>query len=88
MIKTRKKGRPSKIPKKELFETLYYNEEITIEEIAKTFGVNKQTVYNWAYKYRHESNKLDSNTKVSDKQIINCPTTNKYNIKKERSKIS
>lgn len=88
MIKTRKGGRKSLIPPKDYFESIYYNENVSIDEMAKLWGVNKQTIYNWAHKYRHESNNLDSNTQVSDKQILNCPTTINYNKKKERSKIS
>ena len=88
MKRTRKMGRPSKIPNKDLFEKMYYDETLTVEEIARTFGVKKQTVYNWAFKYRNESEISDSNKDLSDKQILNCPTTINYNKKKERSKIS
>lgn len=89
MTRTKKRGRKTLRPTKEKFETLYYREDLSAEEIATIFKVNTQTIYNWASYFRkYESNKSDSNTQLSDKQILNCPTTIKYNKKKERSKIS
>lgn len=89
MIRTKKRGRKNQRPTKEKFESLYYNEELKAEELASIFHVNTQTIYNWANYFRkQESNNLDSNTELTDKQIVNCPIKINYNKKKERSKIS
>lgn len=53
-------GRKPKRPEKNFFETIYYNESITAKDLAKTFNVSEQTIYNWAYQYR-------KNTKCSKK---------------------
>lgn len=85
MIRTKKPGRKTKCPKKEIFEHLYYLENISASEIAKIYGVNTQCVYNWAAKFRKESESSGKNTNLSDKQIF---TLNNNTKKKERSKIS
>lgn len=72
----KKRGRKSKLPNKQMFETLYYNNEITAKEIAKIYNVKEQTVYNWANQLRKESKILDTKTepgKLSDKQIFIIP---------------
>lgn len=50
----KKRGRKPKKPSKEFFNMIYYNQNITAEELAKEWGVKKQTIYNWACKYRKE----------------------------------
>lgn len=86
--RTKKGGRKSKRPNKEMFETLYYNDEVTASELAKLYNVAESTIYNWAFQFRNESNLSDSENNLTDKQIYNRPITINYNKKKERSKIS
>lgn len=88
MNKTKKRGRKSNMPDKEYFETLYYNDNVSAAELAKVFEVKEQTIYNWAYRFKQMSNKMDTIKDLSDKQIFTCSTKNNNNIKKERSKIS
>lgn len=52
----KKRGRKSLKPNKAIFETLYYNENITARELAKHYGVTEQTILNWAYQFRKEQN--------------------------------
>lgn len=58
MIKKRK-NKISLRPDRETFEKRYYDQCIEIERLAKLWGVKKQTIYNWAYQYKCESQKKD-----------------------------
>lgn len=50
----RKRGRKSKKPVREQFEMMYYNNTMTVYEIADFYRVNKQTIYNWATQFKKE----------------------------------
>lgn len=56
-MKQRKKGRPRKKPSKEEFEMLYYNNSITIYELAELWKVTPGTIYKWASEFRKEDAK-------------------------------
>lgn len=84
MKRLKKGGRKSQRPNKEMFESLYYNDSTSAKELAKIWSVAESTIYNWAFQFRNESEKSDSEKKLSDKQIIHYLKENK---KKERSKI-
>lgn len=49
--KVRKRGRNKKRPSKETFEYHYYELQMPTEEMAKLYGVNKHTIYNWASQF-------------------------------------
>lgn len=53
-------GRKTKIPNKEVFEMLYYNDSTSAKDLANTYGVAVQTIYNYAYKLRKTQNKAVS----------------------------
>lgn len=50
----RKRGRPNKKPNKATFDMIYYNNNMTIHEIAEFFGVSIYTIYKWASDFRKE----------------------------------
>lgn len=50
----RKKGRKTVRPTKDEFEKMYYNPEKTVYDLANTYKVNIQTIYNWAFYYRNK----------------------------------
>lgn len=50
----KKRGRKSKKPNKDIFLTLYYNETTKAEELANTYAVTVQTIYNWANEFKKE----------------------------------
>ena len=50
----KKRGRKPLKPNKAIFETLYYNENVTARELAKHYKVTEQTILNWAYQFRKE----------------------------------
>lgn len=50
----KKRGRKPLKPNKTIFETLYYNDNMTARELAKHYGVTEQTILNWAYQFRKE----------------------------------
>lgn len=54
MVRYKKKGRQSKAPPKAEFDFKYYDLDISASEMAKEYGVNLQTIYNWAHMYRKE----------------------------------
>lgn len=54
MIKRKKRGRKPRMPNKAEFEFRYYACNLSAEEMAKLYGVKKETVYNWATQYRKE----------------------------------
>lgn len=85
MIRTKKGGRKSQRPNKQMFETMYYNDSVSAKELAKLWGVAESTIYNWAFQFRHESEISGKNIDLSDKQIFTHINNNK---KKERSKLA
>lgn len=50
----RKRGRKLLKPNKEEFETLYYNINVSVYEMAELYNVNIKTIYNWAAQFRKE----------------------------------
>ena len=52
----KKRGRKPKKPNKEIFEILYYNDSIRAENLAQTYEVKTQTIYNWAQQFKKEQN--------------------------------
>ena len=52
--KNKKRGRKSLLPNKEMFETMYYNNNIKASDLANNYGVKTQTIYNWANKFRKQ----------------------------------
>lgn len=55
----RHKGRNSKRPIEAEFNLKYYTLELPAKELAKEYGVTENTIYQWAYYFRHnkEQNK-------------------------------
>lgn len=54
----RKRGRPSKRPIKAEFELLYYNNHMTIREIAAYYNASIYTIYKWASDFRKEEGEM------------------------------
>lgn len=52
MLLYKKRGRPAKRPSKEEFEMLY--PYVSAKELAAKYGVNEQTIRNWASQFRKE----------------------------------
>lgn len=50
----RKRGRKLVKPDKEEFESLYYNNSVSVEELANFYNVTTTTIYNWASQFRKE----------------------------------
>ena len=50
----RKRGRKLVRPNKEEFETLYYNNSVSVQEVANFYNVETRTIYNWATQFRKE----------------------------------
>lgn len=48
----KKAGRKTKMPPIEILEPLYYNDSISAKDLAQTYDVKPQTVYNWIYKIK------------------------------------
>lgn len=51
------RGRKTKAPPIAEFNFKYYDCNLSAEEMAKYYGVKKETVYNWATMYRKEEQK-------------------------------
>lgn len=50
----RKRGRKLVKPDKEEFEALYYNNSVSVKELANFYNVSTTTIYNWASQFRKE----------------------------------
>lgn len=53
----KKRGRKKNMPDKKIFEILYYNESTSAKDLANTYGVAVQSIYNYAYKLRKTQDK-------------------------------
>lgn len=52
MKRYKPRGRAGKRPSKEEFDFLYYNLNLTAQELAERYQVKVPTIYNWATTYR------------------------------------
>lgn len=50
----KRKNKKSLRPDRKTFEYYYYNMNVSVDAMAKVWGVTKQTIYNWAYQFRKE----------------------------------
>lgn len=57
MVRYKKKGGKTKAPPKAEFDFLYYDCDMSAQQMAEKYNVNIHTVYNWAVKYRNEDRK-------------------------------
>lgn len=53
----KKAGRKTKIPPIEILKSLYYNNSISAKDLAQTYNVKPQTVYNWIHKIKKNEEK-------------------------------
>lgn len=50
----KKRGRKKQTPNEAEFNMLYYDLDMSAEQVAKHYGISVHTVYNWAYRFRKE----------------------------------